>query len=586
MTCSRGSTRKSCRPSPTRCTSSSGNRRCRGLVSKKRSSPGAAVRRQGTQRSHSTKGESATVESERRCQAVPFHPEWIDNAAAVEDKEAGYPRLGSGLKTFVINLARRPDRRAHVEAVCKELTLNYEIVNAVDGRGLSWLPQSAVQIVSSSNEKSKQTTPEIVSNNEKPEQTTNTSIVAPPACASAKPRGFQNLRTRMFRASWNEDGKPCEQLLKMAEHRLLPSELTLNGHELWGAVGCNLSHQIALRRLIAEPDLEWALILEDDATLVHTAVETKDIFDKGMKHIGENRPDWALVYLGGHISTNVSAPERRALQLNERLCSATHVYQTHAFVIRRSIAPLILERLQKGFAADAALVSWSRMECNRSRAFLFNPHQLLVQTGGADRWKDSDIFVEGEFFKRETARVGLDRYHFNAKRSTSRIKTIPRGIAAGSMPEVMSPFARPLKSWNGPQKEHTLKQSPEKTSKHANTIALRGSPSKENRSGEQAHNHGRSIALHRSPLKDCKELGQIRQSYGRPRSNNTIRNHPAPMSARQMSDLWQVAMQSNVSLLSLAGVAGPVPFTPPATHSNAAFTPPRSISTPCRQRCL
>merc|ERR1719424_1740860 len=101
--------------------------------------------------------------------------------------------------------------------------------------------------------------------------------------------------------------------------------------------------------------------------LAHSAAETKTIFEKEMRYISAQHPDWALVYLGGHISTSLSASERQALQLNDYLCSAKQVYQTHAFIIRRSIAPVILEQLQKGFAADAALVSWSRIEHNRSR---------------------------------------------------------------------------------------------------------------------------------------------------------------------------------------------------------------------------
>merc|ERR1719217_952720 len=100
------------------------------------------------------------------------------------------------------------------------------------------------------------------------------------------------------------------------------------------------------------------------------------------------------------MSTGVTTEERRTLRLNDNLLSGKQVYQTHAFVIRRSLAPAILERLGKGFAADAAFVSWSRIDRNSSRIFLFEP-QLLVQPGGAHRWKDSDIFVEGEFYKKE-----------------------------------------------------------------------------------------------------------------------------------------------------------------------------------------
>ena len=56
--------------------------------------------------------------------------------------------------------------------------------------------------------------------------------------------------------------------------------------------------------------------------------------------------------------------------------------------------------LQEGKAADAALVSWTRRFPERS--FLFHPRKILLQPGGAERWKDSDIFVEGAEFRKKS----------------------------------------------------------------------------------------------------------------------------------------------------------------------------------------
>uniref|UniRef100_A0A7S4SJG2 Uncharacterized protein n=1 Tax=Alexandrium monilatum TaxID=311494 RepID=A0A7S4SJG2_9DINO len=90
-------------------------------------------------------------------------------------------------------------------------------------------------------------------------------------------------------------------------------------------------------------------------------------------------------------------------------------FWTHAYVIRRSLAPEILRKLEHGFAADAALVSWANTAPS-GRCFLFHPRQLLQQPGGADRWKDSDIFVQGELFKRKAGEIAGGRYTFSAER--------------------------------------------------------------------------------------------------------------------------------------------------------------------------
>ena len=74
-----------------------------------------------------------------------------EGAADTKDMEAQCPRLGPGLKTFVINLERRADRRAHVEELCKQLDLDYEILKAVDGRALSERVDSSIEVVCAQN---------------------------------------------------------------------------------------------------------------------------------------------------------------------------------------------------------------------------------------------------------------------------------------------------------------------------------------------------------------------------------------------------------------------------------------------------
>eukprot|EP00931_Biecheleriopsis_adriatica_P058353 TRINITY_DN34711_c0_g1_i1.p1 TRINITY_DN34711_c0_g1~~TRINITY_DN34711_c0_g1_i1.p1 ORF type:complete len:1037 (-),score=234.08 TRINITY_DN34711_c0_g1_i1:37-3117(-) len=342
-------------------------------------------------------------------------------------EQLSYPTLGPGLRTFVINLARRPDRRAHIEALCKQLHLDYEVVEACDGRVLAaqegarfemLKPKATALVMSDACEGC----PDQGAQDE--ERSENAPGEAEPRPntheADQRPLGFRGLRIRTWCARFRWKGKQTSQKLQMAEHRLRPSELTIAGHELWGAVGCNLSHQEVLRRIASDPGLEWALVLEDDAVLgLSSAAEVKQVFDHEMRIIAQEHPDWQLIYLGGNISTAVKKEEKESWQKSPWIKAAQQVYQTHAFIIRRSLIPDILAKLEKGLAADAAFVSWSRV--SKDKCFLFHPRKLLVQPGGVDRWKDSDIFIEGEFFKQAAIKRSGGTYDFTVA-STNRSK--------------------------------------------------------------------------------------------------------------------------------------------------------------------
>lgn len=296
------------------------------------------------------------------------------------------PRLNAELTTFVINLKRRPDRREHITKVCQALGVSPTFVDAVDGRELAQRPGSKFEAVDGKGHD--------VSSH------------------AGKVRGFKGVIPRVFEASWHEDGVVCTQRLRIAEHRMAATRFTRPGHELWGAVGCNRSHQLVLRRMLETPSLRWALVLEDDATLTNMpGCDVRASFARGMDRIATGFPRWGLVYLGGCISTgDLSARNFKPLDVG--VAVDKKVYQTHAFLIRRDIAAEVYKRLQDGLAADAALVSWSRSV--RKRCFLFMPC-LLSQPGGRGRMKDSDIFVEGEQFKQEAAKKRGGNYFFRPK---------------------------------------------------------------------------------------------------------------------------------------------------------------------------
>merc|ERR1712194_231530 len=136
------------------------------------------------------------------------------------------------------------------------------------------------------------------------------------------------------------------------------------------------------KKIIGQTEVEWALVLEDDASIASMSPATvQGKFNEEAELITSHYPDWGIIYLGGHISSSIKPLEKKALQITEFVNRADLVYQTHAFVIRRCIAPDILKKLQQGFAADAAIVSWSR--ANAGRCFVFHPYPLLQQPGRA-----------------------------------------------------------------------------------------------------------------------------------------------------------------------------------------------------------
>jgi len=188
-----------------------------------------------------------------------------------------------------------------------------------------------------------------------------------------------------------------------------------------------LSHQTILQKIIKDKSIDYALVLEDDANLDMASCDAQDLFAEGMRSIREQCSEWGLIYLGGCLSTfhdpktglsrSIIKPSDR---LNDIIIKGKQMYQTHAYLIRRTIARDILERLKSGQAADAALASWCRQ--NEDRCFSFHPRPILRQEGGSSRWKDSDIFAEGEVFKANKAKTTGKEYAFAPKRNHRALK--------------------------------------------------------------------------------------------------------------------------------------------------------------------
>jgi len=402
-----------------------------------------------------------------------------DRKRNAEKHSESIPELRN-LKTFVINLKRREDRRKNIEELCQKLQLDYEIVEACDGQEVrnspgakfeiqriqrirkkdekderrpksSRAPKTSRQSAGSSpaskagsssaskRMKVKKTKRDVTAKKAAALQLTRTQRAQAAKKIAARvtpgekpkgdvaPRGFSGLQQRSWLTKFKWKGESREQLMNMAMHRVKSSDLAKKGHELWGAVGCSVSHQVVLNKILEDPTLQYALILEDDCILgTSSAEELTRTFNTNMREISQSYPEWQLIYLGGSVCTAVKKKEQAEWKINEHVMRAYAVYLTHAFVIKRELIPEILENLRKGFAADAALVRWSKKvwreendQCNQ--CFLFEP-QLLKQPGNDNRWKDSDIFVDGIHFKQAFEEKGGEYSFSRACEVRTRIK--------------------------------------------------------------------------------------------------------------------------------------------------------------------
>ena len=288
----------------------------------------------------------------------------------------------TGLQTYVINLVRRPDRRQVIQALCEDLQVQANFVEAVDGQVLRKFPGAKFV-----------------------EQHAKRKV--PPMKRGCKKKVLPMRRTlmgfcgglRRYDATWiNECGVKCSQSMRMAKHRAT----VRGGHELWGKISCNLSHQKALNCLMADLTCPYALILEDDATIPQgvSASDIRSRFARAMNKLNTSDPDWKLVYFGGYVSTEVSTAQRKAWKsVADNLLKEAHsVYQTHAYLIRRELVPIILAKLKGGgLSADGAFVSWQR--ANKG-CYMFESPLLVQPRSGNDRtWADSDISHEGALFQ-------------------------------------------------------------------------------------------------------------------------------------------------------------------------------------------
>lgn len=269
-----------------------------------------------------------------------------------------------GMRTYVINLERRPDRRQRIMSLAEALELNCTLVPGIDGR---YLHNSA----------------------------------ASQSEAVAKKRNLFELH---WCASTSSAGK-AENSQRMMSHKVrIKTERP--EIERWTVLGCLLSHKEVLKRMLSE-GLDHALVLEDDGMLSGEAEEIHERFREGTEAMTIVCPEWKVLYLGGVLGFKSEKSTRESMRIpgtSNLICGAS-TYQAHAYIIRRSAIEEVCSKLDEGFAADAALASASRHDQHRhsTHFFRFFP-PLIRQRGGGHRRRDSDITI-GEATPRKRRKV-------------------------------------------------------------------------------------------------------------------------------------------------------------------------------------
>lgn len=117
-----------------------------------------------------------------------------------------------------------------------------------------------------------------------------------------------------------------------------------NGLLTMAIYGCAISHQIAYNRVLNSPDVNTALILEDDASLTHTALRTllpeSTAYNKFIDE--KNNINWEVIMLGG-AAPRMDYYKNNSSLILKKMFRHPKGYAAHSYIINKSGA----EKLSK-----------------------------------------------------------------------------------------------------------------------------------------------------------------------------------------------------------------------------------------------
>ncbi len=168
------------------------------------------------------------------------------------------------MKFFIINLPCDSERRERMVRRCGELGLDYEIVEAIDGRRLSADELAAAQGLATGQSGAQDLSAQ-------PAAAQPTAQPAQPVTSAISTATAQNIQqsTQNATAQTTQNAVPTAASNSATQNAATPHAATTTSKRYKkpltpGEIGCALSHRKALARLL-ELGLPHAVILEDDA---------------------------------------------------------------------------------------------------------------------------------------------------------------------------------------------------------------------------------------------------------------------------------------------------------------------------------
>lgn len=151
--------------------------------------------------------------------------------------------------------------------------------------------------------------------------------------------------------------------------------------------GCALSHQNIYKEFLETPDVETALVLEDDANLTHTALRTLTDDAPAYNYLIEDskKVDWDVIQLG-QVDRFIDYVDDDSIdtKILKKMAMPTLQWAAHSYIINKSgAAKLIENNTPIQYAADVNIhTSNSEVYCTPVSYFLQkvgNHHRWMMQ---------------------------------------------------------------------------------------------------------------------------------------------------------------------------------------------------------------
>lgn len=150
--------------------------------------------------------------------------------------------------------------------------------------------------------------------------------------------------------------------------------------------GCALSHQIVYRNFYNNPNIETALILEDDASLTHTGLRTllpqSDAYQKLFEE--KNQFDWDVIMVGG--ASKIMPYHKIQSHVLKPMVRYPTGFAAHSYIINKNgVEKLINGNNPIQFAADVSI------HCSGAKIYCTPISYFSQRVGELDRWTANEM---------------------------------------------------------------------------------------------------------------------------------------------------------------------------------------------------